>query len=538
MSSAAYDITIPLLDPAAPLASPLTLTLKAGSPVMVLGANGAGKTRLAVHVETQMGERPVQRLAAHKSLRMNDSVTLTSVENAQKTLRFGSASASASQRTQIRWGNQPSTQLLDDFDALLQQLFAENARSALDFKKTCQDKAGILHAPPVSALDRVVVTWEQLLPHRRLKVEETSIKVYSDYADVVYRASEMSDGERAIFYSLGQCLGAPPGCLLIIDEPEQHVHKAILWQLWSTIEQLRPDCAFLYLTHDVDFAVSHSLARKLAVTRYTYNPNVAWDLRPLPEETGLPDVLVAELVGSRRPVLFVEGDAGSLDLALYQLVYGGFKVVPQGSCDAVIHAVRTYRSSAGLHRVAGHGLVDGDLREQRVVAALSSIGTHCLPVAEIENVLLLPTVFRQLAVSLSCQDPDGLCQKVADDIFAFAELMAADAGLKYVRVQADAAFKKIDLQTDLPTLGANLRSFATTFDPQKLHRDFVDALKARIAARDLAGVLQLFKNKHLLDLGARALGLKSRKALQEKLPGLLGKGSLVLAEVGALLPAI
>jgi predicted ATP-dependent endonuclease of OLD family len=51
-----------------------------------------------------------------------------------------------------------------------------------------------------------------------------------------YAGGEMSDGERAIFYFLGQCLVAPENAAIIIDEPEAHVHKSILQQLWNSIE--------------------------------------------------------------------------------------------------------------------------------------------------------------------------------------------------------------------------------------------------------------------------------------------------------------
>jgi len=63
----------------------------------------------------------------------------------------------------------------------------------------------------------------------------------------------MSDGERAIFYFLGQCLLAPADGAVIIDEPEGHVHKAVLGPLWSAIERARPDCAFIYITHESRF---------------------------------------------------------------------------------------------------------------------------------------------------------------------------------------------------------------------------------------------------------------------------------------------
>ena len=73
-----------------------------------------------------------------------------------------------------------------------------------------------------------------------------------------YNAAEMSDGERVIFYLIGECLAAPDDAVIVIDEPEMHLHKSIQSDLWDAIEAERPDCLFVYLTHDVDFAASRA----------------------------------------------------------------------------------------------------------------------------------------------------------------------------------------------------------------------------------------------------------------------------------------
>jgi predicted ATPase len=52
-----------------------------------------------------------------------------------------------------------------------------------------------------------------------------------------YTAAEMSDGERAAFYLIGQTLMAPENSLIIFDEPELHIHRSIMSTLW---EELAP----------------------------------------------------------------------------------------------------------------------------------------------------------------------------------------------------------------------------------------------------------------------------------------------------------
>lgn len=45
--------------------------------------------------------------------------------------------------------------------------------------------------------------------------------------DKIYNSSEMSDGERVIFYLIGQCLAVPENGIIVIDEPELHLHKSV-----------------------------------------------------------------------------------------------------------------------------------------------------------------------------------------------------------------------------------------------------------------------------------------------------------------------
>jgi ABC-type glutathione transport system ATPase component len=66
----------------------------------------------------------------------------------------------------------------------------------------------------------------------------------------------MSDGERAAFYLIGQTLMAPENSLIIFDEPELHIHRSIMSTLWDELEALRTDCAFVVISHDLEFIAS------------------------------------------------------------------------------------------------------------------------------------------------------------------------------------------------------------------------------------------------------------------------------------------
>lgn len=64
------------------------ITIKPGSSVVFVGANGTGKTRLAVYLEQNKAET-AHRISAHRALTLNPNVTKVSGSEALKSLRYG-----------------------------------------------------------------------------------------------------------------------------------------------------------------------------------------------------------------------------------------------------------------------------------------------------------------------------------------------------------------------------------------------------------------------------------------------------------------
>ena len=63
-------------------------------------------------------------------------------------------------------------------------------------------------------------------------------------------------------------LCAKENSLIIIDEPENHLHKSILPRLWDAVEKEREDCVFLYITHDLEFARSRTQTQIIWVKEF------------------------------------------------------------------------------------------------------------------------------------------------------------------------------------------------------------------------------------------------------------------------------
>jgi energy-coupling factor transporter ATP-binding protein EcfA2 len=430
------------------------VSVEPGSSVVFVGANGGGKTRLAVHIETAL-DLNAHRISAHRALTLNPGIAKISERMALAGLRtgYGQDQLDVVNRSGNRWMSNAATSLLNDFDFLIQALFADQANKSLATHQKA--RAGDTSSVSPTKFESLVEIWDRILPHRKLHISGDDIQVTVQGSKTRYKAAEMSDGERAIFYMIGQTLAAAEKSLLIFDEPELHVHRSIMAKLWDELEATRQDCAFIFITHDLEFAASR-VAQKFVIR--DYDPSPHWNIEAVPENTGFDEELTTLILGSRRPILFVEGNENSLDLAIYRCCFSNWTVIPRGSCEEVIHSVVTMRRNQELTRVTCSGIVDADDYEADEVASLGKFGIAVLPVSEIENILLLPAVSRAIAES---EGHEGCDLEIRlDDLKAaifktLSSHKAIDAVVtRYCRRRIDRLLKKIDLSTASPHYAA------------------------------------------------------------------------------------
>ena len=221
----------------------------------------------------------------------------------------------------------------------------------------------------------------------------------------------MSDGERSVLYLTAQVLCVPQDKMLIMDEPEIHLHRSIMNRLWTTLEQFRPDCLFIYITHDTDFAATHGTADKIWIKEFD---GQYWKLEKL-DSTELPEDLLLEVLGSRKNILFVEGEKNSYDTQLYAELYSNYYVIPCGSCTQVIARTKVFKSNAELHHCQVYGLIDRDFRSDYEIAAYQSDNIYTSNVAEVENFFLVEELIRWFAEYMG-KDPDEVFDNVKNYI--------------------------------------------------------------------------------------------------------------------------
>lgn len=477
--------------------------------VLFIGANGSGKSRLGTWMELQSPQKDiVHRISAQRALAMPDHTTPTTIEKAQNNLLYGSADLGTTEpiwyKTHMRWANKPAISSLNDYDKLMVYLYSDKVELNSKYIESVRLSDKRIE-PLITKLDKIKNIWEKTLPHRELIIGGLTIQTRVRGADnVVYNSSEMSDGERVIFYLIGQCLAAPENGIIIIDEPEIHLHKSVQIPLWKNIEKLRPDCKFVYMTHDIDFAAALHEAKKIWLKSYDGS---CWDWEDVPDVEGLPESLLIEILGSRKPIVFVEGENGSYDVSLYRAVLNSFLVIPSGSCSQVIQSVKALRTSEKLHHMEVFGIIDRDRRVDAEIQSLLSYGIYNLSVAEVENLFCVPEVINLVSEKL-VRNPAQDLQSVKDYV-----LRAISSELENqisLRVVGEVKFKLNcfdEKAKGINGIRAALKLLAEEINVEQLYNESLSLFKKVVDERDYLLALKLYNRKSLSSQVSRHLGL-------------------------------
>jgi hypothetical protein len=214
-----------------------------------------------------------------------------------------------------------------------------------------------------------------------------------------FSVAELSDGERNAFLVAADVLTAKAGTLVLIDEPERHLHRSIISPLLKLLFDKRKDCAFIVSTHEFMLPVDTPKASTLLVRSCEYQGAdvKAWTVDMVPSGTAINEDLKRDLLGARRKMLFVEGALQSLDTPLYSLLFPQVSVIPKEGCRDVEYAVRGLRGAPDMHWIEAWGVVDNDQRSPDNVERLREAGIWALSHYSIESLYYHPAIVARVA---------------------------------------------------------------------------------------------------------------------------------------------
>ncbi|MHA4046024.1 DUF4435 domain-containing protein [Bacillus cereus] len=480
--------------------------------LIIIGSNGSGKSRLGAWIETN-DLWNVHRVSAQRSLTFDEFISLKSHKQSENLLWFGIEADPEPHQVEKgqRWDfGKYTTSMVQDFNVVLSAVVAKANQQKDKYLEQCKqrDKEGKQHDPvPSNVVDNLYEIWNEVFPHRDLRIDDAQVKVL--IGDTEYKGIEMSDGERVALYLMAQCLAIPDNKIIIIDEPEVHLHRSIMNDLWKAIEQVRNDCFFIYITHDTQFAASHEHAKKLWVKEYDGN---YWKWEFVNSDGLLPEQCLLDILGNRKNTIFVEGTADSYDTAIYREIYKDYYIVPCGSSLNVIEYTKAMNSNDQLHHLSAFGIIDRDFRGEKEIRHLISNKIYVLDIAEVENLFCIEEVLEAVNEHFAFEDKkriDNTKRYVIEDRFSkqISQQIpkAITSQIKYKLNTYDLSGVNIEIIED------RINSIQDYINFKEINSQVQEKFQSILDAKDYAEVLKVFNEKGLSSSIGSKFGVNNKE---------------------------
>ena len=385
-----FNLTIPRISE-----DPLNINIEVGDFLFVLGANGSGKSSV-MHKFYSAHHTNSRRISAHRQTWFASSANTLSPESKRNTeINMQSADT----HPQARWKDDYSAQRASI--AIYDLIDAENVRARSIAEAVDDDKLDL--AKTLSKNDAPIKKINKLLRLSNIPIEISVRKneqvVASKNGCMPYGIAELSDGERNAILIAANVLTVEDGSLMLIDEPERHLHRSIISPLLTLLFEERPECSFIVSTHDVMLPLDNPTSKTLLIRDCVYAENSvsAWDADLIDSENYINEELKKDILGARRKILFVEGEEQSLDKPLYSLIFKDASVIPKSSCRDIEHAVSSIRDADNLHWLNVFGIVDNDQRTKEDIARLKEKGSYAISVYSVESIYYHPKIQEYIA---------------------------------------------------------------------------------------------------------------------------------------------
>lgn len=373
----------------------IVFSLGVGDVLYLLGANGTGKSSLVSQLFGQFRNN-AKRISAHRQTWF-ESNTLDMTPRNRQDLETNVRSQDAQPEARHREWNPAARANMAIYDLIDADTMQERKIAGLvragnieAAQKEAQNPSPIQVINELMRLSNLPI---------EISVEEGQKIVARKNSGNGYSVAELSDGERNAFLIAADVLTAKPGRLILIDEPERHLHRSIISPLLKLLFDRRIDCAFIVSTHELMLPLDTPKASTLLMRSCEYQGQKVqkWTADLLPPGAAIDDDLKGDILGSRRKIIFVEGTAQSLDAPFYSLLFPQVSIVSKEGCRDVEHAVRGLRGASDIHWVSAWGIIDNDQRSGEDVARLKDAGVWALSHYSVESLYYHPKVIARVA---------------------------------------------------------------------------------------------------------------------------------------------
>ena len=249
--------------------------------------------------------------------------------------------------------------------------------------------------------------WNKIKPEISFEIDPIKIIVNVEKNGSKYSINGLSDGERCILFYIGSVLLAPENSYIVVDEPETFLNAAVYNELWDLLISERHDCQFIFASHNMDFVQSRTNATYIWCKKF--EAPYDFDYEQLEESQELPLSLLAEVSGTRKPILFCEGTKTSIDYQIYSKLFSEFCFVkPVQGHKQVIQYTKAYNKLKKSYGNKAYGIIDYDWMDEARIQSYKKKNIFVLPFNEIEMLL----IDEEIVNSVLSDDEEDKKQKI------------------------------------------------------------------------------------------------------------------------------
>jgi len=384
-----YETTLPQILENFKVIKLFSFISKVDSTTVIIGANGAGKSSLI------------------NELRKN-SIDEMYVLPAQKLLYFVS---NISNRNNIEQENYirdlKNTNIkydtIDLYPLNIQDNFSNTFTNLItllvkDIMVVATYKFRGQNDSSLSLWQKLERIWNKIKPEISFEIDPIKIIVNVKKNDSKYSINGLSDGERCILFYIGNVLLAPENSYIVVDEPETFLNAAVYNELWDLLISERPDCQFIFASHNMDFVQSRTNATYIWCKKF--EAPYDFDYEILEDSQEMPLSLLTEVSGTRKPILFCEGTKNSIDYQIYSKLFSEFCFVkPVQGHKQVIQYTKAYNKLKKSHGNEAYGIIDYDWMEEIRIEKYKRKNIFVIPFNEIEMLLVDEAIVKSVLES-------------------------------------------------------------------------------------------------------------------------------------------
>lgn len=392
------------------------LKIKSGEIMFLLGANGTGKSTL-IHRFLNQNYKTAVRVTAHRQVWLHsNSLDLTPAQRVGLITQMINVDLQEQSKWKDEYGHQKSQAVIYDLIDCVNVEGREisNAVRNGDTNKVeelTKDRSSLGKMNDILRISNLGF---------QVDIDKASQLVAFRDHDQQYSIAELSDGERNALLIIANVLTAPKNTLILLDEPERHLHRSIISPLISTLLAYREDCAFVVSTHDVTLPRDQKNAKVLLLREYSYALKY-WVADYIDNIDEMDEEVSTAILGSRRVLLFIEGTHSSLDMQLYQILYPNISIRALGSCIDVERIVRALRNAKKHHWILAYGIIDRDNKTDEECNELRNDGIIPLEQYSVESLYYHPSVIEEILKRVNSTDIKIKMNTIKEKVLAEVE---------------------------------------------------------------------------------------------------------------------